>query len=260
MHASLDNQTWYRLSNDERDAIARRVAELYNDIEFDSIQQHEVFGIESTDAFFVHQDARFVLVPGGRYQLGLNPDDCGFLTPWIDKLWNKEYVVPHGFRSLREELATNCSPRRSVSVQPFLIETRLRVPQNPRFKHDICHDDAVRDLEESDWRMPTPDEWEIAYRGRSIATFPWGDEPLTQKEKPKVNAIGFHLPKNLGYDNEFTSEPAVGVGGDGGATSHGGWGRLAELTIEACAYRCRIDQFGYLGAGYRQCRSIRSDG
>lgn len=260
MQTLLDHRTWYGLPDEERRAVARMIEDLFDDLAFDGIEQHRVFEIESADAFFVAENSRFVLVPGGTYQLGLNPDDCGFLNAWMDKVWNDEYVTRHGFPSLRDEMVANCSPSRSVCIRPFLIETSLRIPPNPRFKHDVYHDDAIRDLQGSRWRLPSPDEWEIAYRGRSTATFPWGDEPLARKEKPSVNAIGFQLPENWGYDNEFTCEPAVGVGGDGGATSHGGWGRLAELTIEACAYRCNIEQFGYLGAGYRRCRSIVAHG
>ncbi|MFC0437815.1 hypothetical protein [Kutzneria buriramensis] len=109
---------------------------------------------------------------------------------------------------------------------------------------DVTYADAVRRVTELGLRPASPDEWEYACGAGATTLFRWGDDcrgdrsPYDDPDgvQHKPNLWGLRIGQDS-YRHEWTSEPTIVCGGDGGGTECGGAGAfLAWLTL-ATAYR-----------------------
>ncbi|OKI58010.1 hypothetical protein [Micromonospora sp. CB01531] len=105
------------------------------------------------------------------------------------------------------------------------------------------HTEIVERLAARGQRLLTADEWEHACGAGAKTLWRWGDrEP---DGPPHVPATGLHREGNLfglrigqnPYDDEWTAEPGVVRGGDGGSMAHSGIGGFPAWLTLATAYR-----------------------
>ncbi|BDU01077.1 MULTISPECIES: hypothetical protein [Nocardia] len=93
-------------------------------------------------------------------------------------------------------------------------------------------------------RASTPDEWEYACGAGASTLFRWGDDSLDDGY-PFDHRRGPHRESNLWglkigqdpYRHEFTTEPTIVCGGDGGGATCGGSGFFLGWLTLATAYR-----------------------
>ena len=106
------------------------------------------------------------------------------------------------------------------------------------------HAQIVERLARRGQRLLTADEWEQACGAGACTLFRWGDvEPDGRPHELEVgphreaNLFGLQIGQNP-YDDEWTAEPAVVRGGDGGRMAHSGLGgRFVDWLTLATAYR-----------------------
>ncbi len=108
----------------------------------------------------------------------------------------------------------------------------------------ISYEEALRKTAASGVRTSTPDEWEYACGAGASTLFRWGDDSLDDGY-PFDHSAGPHREPNLWglsigqdpYRHEFTTEPAIVCGGDGGGATCGGSGFFLGWLTLATAYR-----------------------
>ncbi len=110
----------------------------------------------------------------------------------------------------------------------------------------VSYEQALRATAALGVRASTPDEWEYACGAGASTLFRWGDDSL-DGGYPFDHSAGPHREANLWglmigqdpYRHEFTTEPAVVCGGDGGSATCGGAGFFLGWLTLATAYRDR---------------------
>src|SRR5262249_32676192 len=101
------------------------------------------------------------------------------------------------------------------------------------------------------YRFPTPDEWEYACAAGARTLWRWGDVcppiplhtrimrtraiPLQWDLHLRPNAFGLRIGDDS-YCIEFTTEPGVLCGGDGGTALHSGAGHFVAWLTLASSY------------------------
>ncbi|GAA1874259.1 hypothetical protein [Asanoa iriomotensis] len=105
------------------------------------------------------------------------------------------------------------------------------------------HAEVVERLAREGRRLLTADEWEHACGAGATTLFRWGDtaprgasDTLSVGPHREPNLFGLQIGQNP-YDDEWTAEPAVARGGDGGAMAHSGIGGFPAWLTLATAYR-----------------------
>lgn len=110
----------------------------------------------------------------------------------------------------------------------------------------VSYEQALRATAALGVRASTPDEWEYACGAGASTLFRWGDDSL-DGGYPFDHSAGPHREANLWglligqdpYRHEFTTDPAVVCGGDGGSATCGGTGFFLGWLTLATAYRDR---------------------
>ena len=254
MNPIVELTKWDEATSKKRQSICANIASLFKDVTFRHLKRFSLEANSHEIGVFDHAGSSFLLIPGATFTLGFDSKTNAFPSEKLREAWRTEYQEPHGFQSLDEELQDVFSPQKQITLNPYLIEAEPRLPE---IEGTDCpfHEDVESSLRGTPWRLPSRDEWEYAYRGGSASVFPWGDDPvLTSLLTIRSNAFGFTFPESL-YHYEFVGDPTIMVGGDGGVTHCGGWGRLAESIVEACAYVDKNEAEPYR-AHYRRCRSV----
>jgi hypothetical protein len=144
------------------------------------------------------------------------------------------------------------APRAGSGIMTFTgdgdgIEVRFdaggRVAQ-ARTKTQVGYDEAVERVDRLGLRLSTPDEWEYACGAGAPTLFRWGDD-TPDSGYPYDHRSGRHREPNLWglaigqdpYRHEWTTEPTIVCGGDGGGATCGGDGFFVGWTTIATAYR-----------------------
>lgn len=113
-----------------------------------------------------------------------------------------------------------------------------------RLKSQVSYDEAVDRVHRLGLRLSTPDEWEYACGAGALTLFRWGDD-TPESGYPYDHRSGPHREPNLWglaigqdpYKHEWTTEPTIVCGGDGGTSTCGGDGFFVAWTAIATAYR-----------------------
>jgi hypothetical protein len=245
-----DLAAWDALSTDECDTIARDlVTALPTGTTFDRVEPHSLGGQSRHVAFFLFEDERFALIPGGPVELGYDrtrpyPFSAAMLENWETET-REEYGLPESFEEVLDAMLT---PSRSITLKPFLISVMPReydfkpyngtisVKTTTKFRGDNQLDGV--------WRIPTADEWEHACAAGTRTLFRWGNECPTDETSDETRTFtahkgsnGFGLTFNAStYDIELC-DGGITRGGDGGSTVCGGLGTVATWLPFASAYQ-----------------------
>ncbi|GAB3976117.1 hypothetical protein V1634_17430 [Plantactinospora veratri] len=249
-HADLTLSAWLDLSDEGAGRTAAAIARS-TDARLTGTAPHGYAGRTGRVAFFDRDGIRYALVPGGTVQLG---HDAERLRPTARQLADfAEAADEYGLTGpLQSFVAESTSPPRRVSVPARLVAVRsvetgtlLAVddeadPDDGEGEYD--HAWLMAGLARRGLRPPTPDEWEYACGAGAATLFRWGDEypegepygevPLIQEP----NLFGLVIGDDP-YRSEFTTEPAVLCGGDGGSALCGGYGSFLSWLTLATAYR-----------------------
>ena len=131
--------------------------------------------------------------------------------------------APRGARAELSALVRELARRRTVTVAPFWIE---RVPKLRGKDYGSSFAAIEAGVAQQGYRLPTPDEWELAYGAGARTLFPWGNQwyrPPGWQHPHGIASLAQHT------DSECTSVYRVFVGGDSGCLSCGG-SRFAAIT------------------------------
>ena len=113
-----------------------------------------------------------------------------------------------------------------------------------RVVKQISYDDAIEEAASLRVRPTTPDEWEYACGAGARTLFRWGEDtpddgyPFNHPAGPhqEPNRWGLMIGQDP-YRHEWTTEPKIVCGGDGGAATCGGSGFFLGWLTLATAYR-----------------------
>lgn len=108
----------------------------------------------------------------------------------------------------------------------------------------VSYEQALAKAAASGVRASSPDEWEYACGAGAPTLFRWGDDSPVDGY-PFDHSTGPHREPNLWglmigqdpYRHEFTTEPGIVCGGDGGGATCGGTGFFLGWLTLATAYR-----------------------
>nr|WP_146218303.1 hypothetical protein [Micromonospora acroterricola] len=249
-HADLTFAAWLDLSGEAAGRTAVAVARS-TETSFVGIAPHAYAGRQGRVAFFDRDNLRYALVPGGTAQLGHDPD--GFVASSQQRSDFAEAVAEYNLTTpLNRFLAGTVSPPRQVFLPARLVavqseETDALLARQEDTALDASNDECghaglIAGLARQGLRPPTPDEWEYACAAGAASLFRWGDgypdggldaeEPFLQQP----NLFGLIIG-NDPYRAEFTTDPEVLCGGDGGSALCGGYGRFLTWLTLATDYR-----------------------
>jgi len=113
-----------------------------------------------------------------------------------------------------------------------------------RVVQQVAYADAVEEAASLGVRPATPDEWEYACGAGARTLFRWGEDTPDDRY-PSGHLAGRHREPNLWglmigqdpYRHEWTTEPGIVCGGDGGGATCGGSGFFLGWLTLATAYR-----------------------
>jgi hypothetical protein len=249
-HADLTLSAWSDLSDE---AAARTAAAIARSTgaRLAGIGPHRYAGRAGRVAYFDRDGIRYALVPGGTVQLGHDVDrfvpSARQLADFTRAVSEYDLTGP-----LNQFVAEATSPPRQVRFPARLVAVRseeVNVLLATDDETDLGDSDGEYDhawliagLDRRGLRPPTPDEWEYACAAGATSLFRWGDEypegepygdvPLIQEP----NLFGLVIGDDP-YRAEFTTDPAVLCGGDGGEALCGGYGNFLTWLALATAYR-----------------------
>ena len=258
--AELFLNNWKSLEHNERCALANRVAAATKDrFRFTGLQRFSLGDQEHEIARFQCDGALYSLIPGGESVLGYDPRHRSHPSKECLVSW-RETVEEYGLEiELDEYIESVTSPLRTVRIEPFLLEVHsweAGVEPMPSLGHSTeggrgayrvelqSQQQVSQQLAEAGFRLPSPDEWEYACRGGSKTLFRWGDHcpgdsyPVDDGSwdlHRRPNAYALHIAQDP-YKWEFTDDPGVLRGGDGGAEICGGAGFYVAWLTLASAY------------------------
>ena len=179
-----------------------------------------------------------VLVPGGEVQLGvgLSCEEVVALFP-IRQLARFELELDDlgedsctTYRDQLVALYNELARPRTVTVAPFAIE---RVPVRCGRDYGSTFAAIREGVAREGFRLPTVDEWELAYGAGTQTLFPWGNTWYPPAQWKHPYGLASRVPHT---DTECTAIERVFVGGDGGCLSCGG-SHFAHIT-HASAFVC----------------------
>ena len=171
---------------------------------------------------------KLVLIPGGRVDLGWDGRTLA-LDPVRRAEWEADADFDGSFESF---LRTFLGSARTVSISPFLIEPiAVSISELGIDPYGDDPETALRQaIEDSGFRLPTNDEWEVAMRAGAATLFPWGEAwpegagPTTAEAHRgstaflsimEPNALGIAL-RTSSYETEVVAERDWLRAGDGG--------------------------------------------
>lgn len=249
-HADLTLPAWLDLSDEAAGRTAVAIARS-TDARLAGIGPHAYAGRTGRVTFFDRDGIRYALVPGGTVQLG---HDADRFVPSVRQLADfakatAEYDLTG---PLNRFVAEATSPPRQVFLPARLVAVRSEETDALLASDDEAdlddrgeeydHAWLIAGLDRRGLRPPTPDEWEYACGAGASSLFRWGDEypegepygevPLIQEP----NLFGLVIGDDP-YRAEFTTDPAVLCGGDGGSALCGGYGSFLSWLALATAYR-----------------------
>lgn len=152
---------------------------------------------------------------------------------------------------LQEELATfagSGASRSSVSSldggDTYVFERGADGTPRVLRQRERTHTDVVAEMGGSGMRLPSCDEWEYACGAGSPRLFRWGDDcpaafgPLDAPARRwwRPNLFGLRMAENP-YHMDLVSDGPLALGGDGGCTCCGGYGKFFQWLTLASAHR-----------------------
>lgn len=256
----LQLRHWDQLDASAQEAAARAVApQLPAPFRFAGLEQHELGQQCHRVAFFTWNAARFALLPGGPATLGYEP---GSFRPteahqrsWEETCRDYPQMLLKS-PTLEHYLENRLTPLRQKTIQPLLLEAEAtnltpRVFASVRRGYRmtvVSYQQTQERIAQEGFRFPTSDEWEYACAAGARTLWRWGDDcplidmPLRRRQllvewdlHLRPNAFGLLIGDDP-FDLEFTAEPGVFRGGDGGTALHVAPGRLIEWVTLASAY------------------------
>lgn len=242
-HAELTLTDWLALGDE---AAARTAAAIARsaDAELVGVTPTVYAGRPGRVALLDRGGIRYALVPGDTVRLGrpeFTPTDrhrADYATA------SDQYDLPDTVEGF---LAGATSPAREVTLPARLMAVRAVDADDlltADDEDDEGHSMILAALARHGVRPPTPDEWEHACGAGATTLFRWGDDYPDGEPYGDVPLI--QEPSYFGlviaddpYRAEFTTEPTVFCGGDGGAALCGGYGEFLAWITLATAYRDR---------------------
>lgn len=240
-HADLTQSAWNELS----DSAAARVAAAIADdtgVTLTHVGPHSYSGRSGRVAFFDRAGLSLALVPGGAVDLGFDP--ARYTVTDRQAAHFAEAAGEWGLSGTPLDfIAANTSPFRRVTLPARLVAVRAQ-PSEEFVDDDLGdgHDWVVAGLRAHGLRPPAPDEWEHACAAGATTLFRWGDDYPDGEPYGAVplikdpNLFGLVIADDP-YASEFTTDPEVFCGGDGGAALCGGYGDFLSWLTLATAYR-----------------------
>ncbi|MBK7396220.1 MAG: SUMF1/EgtB/PvdO family nonheme iron enzyme [Myxococcales bacterium] len=245
---SLDG--WMAAPPSEQERVARKVARrLPSSFHYNGLVAHDYAGLQRVVARFTWGEHGFALLPGAHdLALGYAPERLTIDEAARAVLAHEgETPVQQRLRTFREQLFAETSPRRRVTLAPFLVAETAET-------HGASSTaDAIGSLLSAEgFRLPTEDEWEYACGAGRDTFFKWGDHLPCEAWPPgndpppgeaefadaaRPNAFGLVIAHDP-YAWEYCDQPGVLRGGDGGEAWCGGEGSLAIWRTLGTSYRC----------------------
>lgn len=237
-----DASRWDGLDASTRQAVGEALAAADRRLAFAGVEEHALGAQRHRVAMFTRGDVRLALIPGGTVRLGWEGDLDAVLAGF-DGRTADAFAAEFGEPTL--------SPARTVTLEPFLLETAATFTGEGILADSDPEEPIVAALGAAlaadGLRLPTPDEWEHACAAGARTYFRWGNDwppggPFGRGEfdlHRRPNAYGIVYPSDT-YACECTSEEYVLCHGDGGGLVHGGSNRAAWITL-GTAYRASPD-------------------
>lgn len=242
-HADLTLTAWHGFSDAAAGRVAEAVARETGTV-FAGLSGHTYAGRDGRVAFFERDGIRFALVPGATADLG---HDAARFAPTARQCDDfAEAAADYGIAvSLRDFVVANTSPARRVTLPALLVAVRSEESESlvaTEFDGGDGHRWVLGGLAARGLRPPAPDEWEWACGAGATTLFRWGDEYPEGEPDGDVplltdpNLFGLIIGDDP-YRSEFTTDPAVLCGGDGGSALCGGSGAFLSWLAVATAFR-----------------------
>ncbi|PTA46807.1 hypothetical protein [Micromonospora sp. RP3T] len=244
-YAELTLSAWWSLSDEDARRTAAAIARGV-DARLVGVGSHAYAGRSGRVAFFERDGLRYALVPGGAVRLGFDADrfTAGDRLRADFATAAAEYDLPG---PVDRFLSAVTSPPRRASLPARLVAVRSVDADELLATDDEAdevddHAGLTAGLHRRGLRPPTPDEWEHSCAAGATGLFRWGDEyPETGPygELPLIrepNLFGLVIGDDP-YRAEFTTDPVVLCGGDGGSALCGGYGSFLSWLTLATAYR-----------------------
>lgn len=234
-HADLTLDAWLALTDEAATRTAGAICRETG-CRLAGVAPHTYAGRAGRVAFLERDGVRFALVPGGTVTLGF---DAGRFVPTARQA--ADFAAAADEWDLlgppAEFVAQVTSPVRRATLPARLVAVRSAPAADAE-----DHAGVLAGLARGGLRPPTPDEWEHACGAGAETLFRWGDD--YPEGEPYGDVPLLREPNRFGlvigddpYRAEFTTDPAVLCGGDGGSALCGGAGDFLSWLTLATSYR-----------------------